>query len=141
MKTEDIIESLNRINNDYRLKYLIKGDMIHFTVEGITDEFLTSIVGDECVISTKDWHEHFSTIEDMEYFMKCLFIGNAEIVVTYRGDKAVSHLIQILENGSSRFVSKTGTLSFSFWRPKTTKKLEYKIANKPASHRPRNRGG
>jgi hypothetical protein len=98
MKTENITEILDRLNRDFSLKHITKGDMVHFTVEGIADEFRASILGDECIVSTTEWHEHFSTLEEMEAFMKCLFTGKAEIIVTYRGDKPVSHRTQIIED-------------------------------------------
>lgn len=128
MKTDNIIETLDRLNRDYPLKYVRKGDEVHFTVEGITDEFWASILADECIVSTKDWHEHFSTLDDMEAFMKCLFIGKAEIILTYRGDKPVSHRTQIVSETGPQVVSRTGAIFFPFWKSKTQRKKAYKIA-------------
>ena len=130
MKTDNIIEVLNRLNRDYPLQYVTKGEMVHFTIEGIDDEFRASVLGDECIASTSEWHEHFSNADEMEAFLKSLFEGKAEIIVTYRGNKPVSHRIQIVEEQRPRVVSRTGALFFPFWKPKTEKKKEYRIANK-----------
>jgi hypothetical protein len=102
--------------------------------EGIADEFRASISGDECLVSTREWHEHFSALEETESFMKCLFTGKAKIIVTYRGDRPVSHMAQIATEGRPQVVSRTGALFFPFWRPKKQRKKEYKIAGHgPAS--------
>ncbi|MEN6319069.1 MAG: hypothetical protein ABFD82_09990 [Syntrophaceae bacterium] len=139
MKTENIIELLDRINDKYPLRYTIKENMVHFSIEGITDEFRVSVLGDECIVSTAEWHEHFSTLEEMESFMKCLFTGCAEIIVTYRKDKPVSHRTQMIEDGKPKVLSRTGSLFFPFWRPKTERKLNYRIASKPL--KPSTKGG
>lgn len=108
--------------------------MIHFTVQGIDEEFRASVLGNECIVSTSEWHEHFASPENMEAFLRCLLAGKAEIVVTYRGDKPVSHRVQIVGGKKPRVVSRTGSLFTPFWKPKTRKTKQYAIPSNGTGH-------
>jgi len=128
MKTVNTIEVMDRLKRDYLIRYATEQDQVCFTVHGIAEEFRVSVLPDECVVSTADWHEHFSDPEEMESFIRALFTGRAELFVTYRGDTPVSHEIQVIKSGTPERVSKTGALFFPFWKPKSRKKKEYKIS-------------
>jgi hypothetical protein len=130
MMTGKIVEALDRLKQDYPLTHTLNAEMIHFTVEGIDEDFRASALGDECVLSTKAWHEHFSDPEELEAFLRSLFIGKVEIIVTYRGIKAVSHRVQVIGEEKTDVVSRTCSLVFPFWKKSSQKKMEYRIANK-----------
>ncbi|MBN2381818.1 hypothetical protein JXQ70_02960 [bacterium] len=130
MNTEAILVILDRVKRDYMLTYSVKGDMVHFTIEGIEDEFKASVLGEECVLSTHEWHEHLSSPAEMESFLRSLLSGRIEIIITYRGNKPVAHRVQRVVDGHVQVFSRTGDLFFPFWRLKTQKKLDYTIGHK-----------
>jgi len=96
---------------------------------GISDKFTLSTENDEFTLFTDEWHEHFPDIEQLKSFWIGIFSGTEKIVIKYRGKTPIAHQRQVLKEGNWIVMSRTGSFVAPFWKPKSYKTIEYKIAN------------
>ncbi|HBC88531.1 MAG TPA: hypothetical protein DCZ94_16410 [Lentisphaeria bacterium] len=123
-------ESLSNLKSKYPIDILEEGKIIKFKIKGIDEIFRASDSGNEVIISTDKWHEHFgegNSYQDIVLFFDDLFSGRIAVVIKYRGSMAVAHSIQKFDKDGKveMIISWSGNIISPFWRKKSYKKLDY----------------
>ena len=99
------------------IKFDVTSEGIKILEEG-NYEISIYVEENEFIIVLDKAHCHSETIDETIKILDYALAGKLKIIYKLRGDKVVADKIQIMENGTSKFLSWSSSLFSPFWKRK-----------------------
>ena len=124
MKDSDyrLIESLVE---DYSLQIRRTSSACEVLMNREKDKLTIEGVGNEYIVSSREWHEHCNSTEELNELLSGLLSGSVQIAIKYRGNIPVGHQVQSVKEGKITVLGESGVLLSPFWLKKRYSLIDY----------------